>query len=71
VVKPATLHVYPTVIDHALNVQDLQKGEQVQIYNALGVLVGVYRQADINVSHLSQGMYFVKVNDKVAKILKK
>jgi len=49
--------------------------ENIKIFNIMGSLVGVYPcgypDTTINISHLSEGIYFLKINGETVKVIKK
>jgi hypothetical protein len=74
----APLQIYPNpTINEQLTIDNgqLPAGSKVEIYSVNGGLVGVYDVSDgksttLNLSHLSQGTYIVKVGNKAAKVVK-
>lgn len=67
--------IYPNPTDDVLNIQlgDIQS--DVEIFNSLGQVVGHYGNisgdVQINVADLDAGIYFVKIGEKVEKVIKK
>ncbi|MBB4118826.1 hypothetical protein GGR32_001117 [Mesonia hippocampi] len=54
--------VYPNPVTDVLNItSDNQPVSEINIYNTLGQLQGSTTQDSINISHLSRGVYLVKV----------
>jgi hypothetical protein len=71
----ATLQVYPNpVVAGQFTVENLQKGDKIEIYSISSQLVGVYDAAGeitiVNLAHLPAGAYVVKAGGKAAKIVK-
>jgi uncharacterized repeat protein (TIGR02543 family) len=72
-----TLRLYPNpVADGKLTIDNiLPENGKIEIYNVLGTLAGVYTvtgsRTVIDVSELPAGTYLVKINGKIAKLLKK
>jgi hypothetical protein len=70
----ASLQIYPNpIVNGQLTIDEgqSQAGEQVEIYNVNGVLVGSYSiRPTINIGHLPAGTYIVKVGGRVAKVVK-
>jgi uncharacterized repeat protein (TIGR02543 family) len=71
------LHFYPNpVVDGKLTIDNiLSENGKIEIYNVLGKLTGIYditgSRTVIDISELSAGTYLVKVNGKIAKLLKR
>ena len=67
--------VYPNPMNDVLNIQLGDNQSNVIIYNSLGQVVRRYENVagdmQINVADLNAGMYFVKVDGEVAKVVKK
>jgi len=68
--------VYPTPTKNILHIQSKTRIEKVEIYNKLGQLMLKTTQDKIDISHLTKGLYLVKVEDVngnygVKKVLKK
>lgn len=67
--------VYPNPMSDVLNIQLGDNQSDVVIYNSLGQIVRRYDNVSgdmqINVEDLNAGMYFVKVNGKVTKVIKR
>jgi hypothetical protein len=57
---------------------DYQSGEPVEIYDMMGHVVGVYskptittaNEITIDISHLTNGVYFLRVGTKTVKVVK-
>ena len=69
------LAVYPNPVNDVLNIQLADKQSDVVIYNSIGQVVRHYDNVSgnmqINVADLNAGMYFVKANGEVVKIVKR
>ncbi|KAA6303013.1 MAG: hypothetical protein EZS26_000908 [Candidatus Ordinivivax streblomastigis] len=71
------LQLYPNpVVDGNLTIENsLPENGKIEIYNLLGTLTGAYEitgsRTVIDISNLPAGTYLVKVNGKIAKLLKK
>lgn len=67
--------VYPNPMNDVLNIQLGDNQSDVVIYNSLGQMVRRYENMSgdmqINVADLQSGMYFVKINGDVTKIVKR
>lgn len=67
--------VYPNPMNDVLNIQLGDNQSNVEIFNNLGQVVRRYDNASgdiqINVANLNSGIYFVKVNGEVTKIIKR
>ena len=67
--------VYPNPMNDVLNIQLGDNQSDVVIFNSLGQMVRRYDAVggdmQINVADLQSGMYFVKINDMVTKIVKR
>ena len=70
-----TVSVYPNPADDVLNLQLSDIQEDVVIYNSLGQVVRSYEDmwgnVQINVADLHTGVYFVKANGEMIKVIKK
>jgi plastocyanin len=66
--KPVTL--YPNPVANRLHVLNATKGQQFDIFNLNGKKVLESNLQTINVSNLSNGVYFLRQNGKEAKLLK-
>ena len=70
------LRVYPNPANYELKITnyELKEGDVIEIYNVVGQKVGAYPcgrpETTINVQHLPNGMYFIKVNERVSKFVK-
>lgn len=66
---------YPNPINDVLNIQLGDNQTDVVVYNSLGQVVRRYNNVSgdmqINVEDLNAGMYFVKVNGEVIKVVKR
>jgi len=68
--------VYPTPTENILNIKSKTEIIKIKIYNKLGQLIISTTENQIDISNLTQGLYFVKVEDvngsfSVKKIVKK
>ena len=67
--------VYPNPAIDVLNIQLGDNQSNVEVFNSLGQVVRRYENVSgdmqINVEDLNAGMYFVKVNENVTKIVKR
>jgi hypothetical protein len=72
-----SLQLYPNPTTGELRIKnyELQKGDKIEIYNMLGqkqpLTTNHYPLTTINVSHLSAGVYTVKIGGYVGKFVKK
>jgi len=70
------LRVYPNPTSNQLRITnyELREDTEIQIFDIVGQSVGVYPcgrpEMAIDVSHLSSGLYFLKVDNKVVKFVK-
>lgn len=75
VVERQNVMVYPNPANNVLNIQLGDNQSDVMIYNSLGQMVKYVEMASgeitINIVDLEAGMYFVKVNGSVVKVVKK
>lgn len=69
------MKIYPNPAVDVLYVEGMTAGDVVKVYTIDGILAGEYQigvaDASINVSGLSAGTYFLQVNEKVVKFIKK
>ena len=67
--------VYPNPMNDVLNIQLGDNQSDVVLYNSLGQAVRRYENVSgdmqINVADLNAGMYFVKVNGEITKVVKR
>ena len=67
--------VYPNPMNDVLNIQLGDNKSDVVLYNSLGQAVRRYENVSgdmqINVADLNAGMYFVKVNGEITKVVKR
>ncbi|NNK82087.1 MAG: T9SS type A sorting domain-containing protein [Flavobacteriaceae bacterium] len=72
-----TLKIYPNPTSNFLNIKNLKENQNIEIYDILGnKVIELYYIIDttIDISNLSKGLYFLKVNaykESIIKILKK
>lgn len=64
---PQNLHIYPIPATHTIYISS--EGEKT-IYNTLGEVVTKTKKKRINIQHLANGIYWVKCNKRVGKIIK-
>jgi hypothetical protein len=66
--------LYPTITTGEVQINGLQYGEDVQVYDVAGVLCRRFNStasnATINLSTLPTGTYIVKAGNKVGKVVK-
>jgi hypothetical protein len=71
------LQLYPNPTTGELKIKnyELQEGDKIEIYNMLGqkqqLTTDHYPLTTINVSHLSAGVYTVKIGGYVGKFIKR
>ncbi len=69
------LHVYPNPVSNTLVLESEQQNASVQLYNSTGMLIGTYvkneKELRIDMSSLPSGLYLVRSNNFVHKIIKK
>ncbi len=67
--------VYPNPATDVINIELGENESDVVIYNSLGQVVkrlaGMTGTVQVNVADLNEGMYFVRINDKVEKVVKR
>ena len=75
VVEKQSVAIYPNPVNNVLNINLGENQSDVVIYNSLGQVVRRIETAlgdiQVNVEDLNAGVYFVKVGEKVEKIIKK
>ena len=62
--------IYPNPASDVLNIEGTDNGETICIYNDLGVKVMETWNRTIDISSFSTGIYFVKVQNAVFKVIK-
>ncbi len=72
-VRSNTLQVYPNPTADVVKISGCNS--ELQLYNMSGVLLGSYLPndgtAEINLSHFSKGIYLIKCNGKLYKVIRK
>jgi hypothetical protein len=77
--KPQTdnsIRVYPNPVNYELKIKnyELKENTVIEIYNVVGQKVGAYPcgrpETTINVQHLPNGMYFIKIGNMTARFVK-
>jgi len=80
--KNEELKIFPNPTNGQLKIKSekLKEGDVIEIYSIVGQLVGAYPcgrpetcghpETTIDVSHLTNGMYFLKVGNKMAKFVR-
>ena len=75
VVEKNNIVVYPNPADDVLNIQIDDNQSEIVLYNSLGQVVrrieALCGEAQIDIADLNAGMYFLKVGEKVEKVIKK
>lgn len=65
------ISVYPNPTTNVLHIKGITKDEKVNLYNQEGKLIKSCQETEINMDDLPQGLYLLKVNTKVFKVVKK
>jgi len=75
--ETANVQVFPNPTSGQLHLRsyELQENTEYQIYSVVGQLlqseiVNLQSEIEIDVSHLANGMYFLKIGNKVVKFIK-
>jgi endoglucanase Acf2 len=73
VIKASELLLYPNPVSDILRIENVDEGAMIKIYNITGDMVRVLilRNGAISLTDLSRGIYFVKVDNVTAKIVKR
>lgn len=75
VIENKSVTVYPNPANEVLNIELGDNQSDVMIYNSLGQVVRCYENMSgdmqINVADLNAGMYFVKANGEITKVVKR
>ena len=75
VVEKNNVEIYPNPVNDVLNIQLGENHSDVEIYNSFGQVVRRYENVSgdmqINVNDLNAGIYFVKANGVVTKVIKR
>lgn len=63
------IDIYPNPAQFELNLQGVEEGSKVRFFDITGVKVWetLVTGSKLNISHLSRGLYFVKINDSFNK----
>jgi hypothetical protein len=72
-VSEQALKVFPNPVSDILRLQDAAEGSALEIYSSTGALVKALpvQGGAVSVADLANGIYFVKVNGAIAKVVKK
>ncbi|MBE6330176.1 MAG: T9SS type A sorting domain-containing protein [Bacteroidales bacterium] len=65
------ISVYPNPTTNVLHIKGITEDEKVNLYNQDGKLIKSCQETEINMDDLPQGLYLLKVNTKVFKVVKK
>ena len=62
--------MYPNPVKNILNVKSKNQILSVEIFDALGKNISTFKNPDnqIDISDLSSGVYFVKINDEIEEV---
>jgi len=75
VVEKNDVAVYPNPMNDVLNIQLGENHSDVEIFNSLGQVVRRYEEVSgdmqINVADMEAGIYFVKIDGEVTKVIKR
>ena len=75
VVEKNNVEIFPNPVNDVLNIQLGENHSDVEIFNSLGQVVRRYENVSgdmqINVNDLNAGIYFVKTNGEVTKVIKR
>ncbi|MEL7118294.1 MAG: T9SS type A sorting domain-containing protein [Bacteroidota bacterium] len=57
------MNIFPNPATHTLSINGIQVGKLIEIFNIHGNrLMSVSDTVNINISHLTKGLYYLKVN---------
>ncbi len=64
--------VYPNPVKNTLNINGVEPGTEIRIYDVTGseVMSFVYEGQTVNVEDLANGVYILRTNDNIVKIVK-
>lgn len=69
------IFLYPNPVIETLHLKGVPSGQEVLMYSSTGTTIGLLRSEgntlETNVSNLDNGIYFLKIGDKVIKFIKK
>ncbi|MBX3044403.1 MAG: T9SS type A sorting domain-containing protein [Candidatus Kapabacteria bacterium] len=65
------ISIFPNPADDLINILNKDRIEKLQIYDIFGQKLIETNQTTIDVSKLNRGLYFIKINDKIIKFVKK
>ena len=75
VVEKNNVEIYPNPVNDVLNIQLGENHSDVEIFNSLGQVVRRYENVSgdmqINVADMEAGIYFVKIDGEVTKVIKR
>lgn len=56
-----SIKVYPNPVENIINITNVSDLKSITIYNSLGQLILQSKKTTIDISHLSKGLYFLKI----------
>lgn len=68
--QASTLSLYPNPANNVLNISGLEDNVSIELYNTAGSLIKTTMDRSIDVSDLSQGIYFIKAGQEVKQFAK-
>ena len=68
------LSIYPNPCCDIIYLEGCEIGETINIYNINGQIVmtqNITSNTSLSIAHLSPGVYIIKINNKITKLIKK
>ena len=65
-----SFNIYPNPAKEKIMIQGMTKGDKAYLYNQSGQLVLISDKAEIDIAQLQSGIYMIRINEKVVKLIK-
>ena len=66
-----SIRAYPNPTTGLINIEYEKPIDKIQVFDNIGKLVLTPSEKTFNISHLPQGVYFLKINNEIVKIIRK
>jgi len=66
-----TIYLYPNPTNSTITIVGVEKGVSMNIYSIEGDLIQTTKELTVDISQFQEGIYFIRVEDKVLKWVKK
>ena len=65
-----SFNIYPNPAKEKIMIQGMTKGDKAYLYNQSGQFVLISDEAEIDITQLQSGIYMIRINEKVVKLIK-